>query len=148
MRQTLFAFLLAMTLVGSALADALDDGRTAHMRGDYETAWRLLEPLADEGNAVAQFYLGFMYRSGQGVSRSANAAWKWYRRAADQGLAEAQNNLGAMYRNGQGVWRDYAEAQSWYRRAAVQGLALAQYNLGTLYANGLGVLHVKARRPP
>jgi len=95
--------------------------------------------LADQGNAVAQNNLGFMYDQGLGVPRDYAQAVVWYRKAADQGDAAAQNNLGRMYVGGQGVPRDYAQAVVWLRKAAEQGNALGQVNLGTMYDHGHGV---------
>nr|WP_271873207.1 tetratricopeptide repeat protein [Rubripirellula sp.] len=94
---------------------------------------------AESGDATAQFNLGKMYESGQGVPQDYADAMKWYRLAADQGYAKAQINIGVMYDNGQGVPQDYAEAMKWYRLAADQGFAAAQYNLGVMYAIGQGV---------
>ena len=44
------------------------DATAAYSRGDYTTAYRLWKPLADQGNAYAQFSLGTMYRFGKGVA--------------------------------------------------------------------------------
>ena len=52
---------------------------------------------AEQGYADAQFSLGLMYDSGQGVAQNYVEAAKWYRRAAEQGEAAARNNLGIMY---------------------------------------------------
>ena len=68
------------------------------------------KPLAEQGQAEAQFYLGLIYYMGQGISEDYAEAFKWFRKAADQGLAQAQNNLGIMYETGQGVPKDYKEA--------------------------------------
>ena len=94
---------------------------------------------AESGDATAQFNLGVMYQSGQGVPQDYADAMKWYRLAADQGDEDAQNNLGVMYAKGQGVPQDYAEAVKWYRMAAEQGEAVAQNNLGLMYDEGQGV---------
>ena len=51
---------------GSAWAD-LDDGLTSYQRGDYATAFREWLPLAEQGDALAQQYLGNMYATGRGV---------------------------------------------------------------------------------
>jgi hypothetical protein len=64
-----------------------------------------LEPLAELGEADAQYYLGGMYHNGEGVNQDYKTAVKWYRLAADQGLAKAQDNLGFMYQQGDGVSR-------------------------------------------
>ena len=94
---------------------------------------------AESGDATAQFNLGVMYQSGQGVPQDYADAMKWYRLAADQGDEDAQNNLGVMYAKGQGVPQDYAEAVKWFRLAADQGHAWAQDSLGVMYKNGDGV---------
>ena len=120
-----------------AFAD--EEGVTAHEQGVYATALRLLRPLAEQGEASAQYNLGLMFDNGQGVPQDYATAVSWYRKAAEQGHAAAQNNLGAMYAHGQGVPQDYAAAASWYRKAAEQGNAMAQYNLGVLYDDGQGV---------
>lgn len=123
----------------AANAIVLKDVADAYVKGDYATALRLLRPVADQGDASAQYFLGLMYQRGNGVPQDYTAAVKWYRKAADQGYALAQNNLGFLYVNGTGVPQNYAEALKWYRPAADQGLALAQYNLGIMYENGDGV---------
>ena len=94
---------------------------------------------AEKGSANAQFNLGAMYDSGDGVPEDDAQAAKWYQQAADQGHVNAQFNLGVMYARGEGVTENAAEAASWYRKAADQGDYRAQYNLGVLYANGEGV---------
>jgi len=88
----------------------LQAGVDAYNRGDYETALKKFLPLAEQGDAAAQFNLGKMYRKGQGVSLDYAEAMKWYRLAADQGRAAAQNNLGGMYAEGRGVLQDYVLA--------------------------------------
>ena len=58
---------LMLTVCGSiARAGPLEDGFSAQQRGDYTSALRLWRPLAEQGNAVAQGLLGFMYQQGQG----------------------------------------------------------------------------------
>ncbi len=97
------------------------------------------EEAAQQGDALAQTNLGFMYAKGRGVEQDYTKAVSWYRKAAQQGDALAQANLGLMYVQGQGVEQDDEEAVSWYRKAAEQGDALAQTNLGLMYAQGRGV---------
>jgi uncharacterized protein len=72
---------------------------------------------------MAQYNLGFMYASGQGVPQDYAEAVKWYRLSAAQGDAMAQSNLGVMYVNGQGVPQDYVQAHMWFNLAAAQGNA-------------------------
>lgn len=42
-------------------------GMDTNNRGDYATVLREWRPLAEEGNAVAQYNLGLQYVRGQGV---------------------------------------------------------------------------------
>ena len=130
----------ALFLAGSQLAaQDFDEGLKAYDAGDYDTAVREWEPLAEQGNVEAQYNLGLMYYNGQGLTQNSAKAVKWYRLAAEQAYADAQLNLGAMYRNGQGVPEDFVRAAKWYRLAAEQGNAIAQDNLGVLYYFGDGV---------
>jgi TPR repeat protein len=94
---------------------------------------------AEQGDAEAQFNLGFCYDDGRGVTKNYGEAVKWYRKAAEQDYAPAQFNLGYCYANGQGVRKDKAEAVKWFRKAAEQNYAPAQSNLGYCYDNGRGV---------
>jgi TPR repeat protein len=120
-------------------AKTINEAFAAYGRGDYATALRLLRPLADKGNANAQYNLGNMYMDGQGVPQNDAEAVKWFRRAADQGFIDAQSNLGGMYMDGRGVPLNHAEALKWLRLAAHQGDPEAQANLGNMYIKGNGV---------
>ncbi|HJM83237.1 MAG TPA: tetratricopeptide repeat protein [Nitrospinota bacterium] len=143
MRRTAITLLITFAvLLGSAgvswSAD-LDKGFAAHKRGDYKTALREFKPLAKQGDALAQNYLGYMYEKGQGVVKDDKTAVKWYTLAAKQGHADAQNNLGEMFYNGLGVVQDFKTAVKWLTLSAEQGYAGAQNNLGGNYYNGQGV---------
>ena len=117
MKRIALAAVLLVTLVGPARA-GFDEGVAAYNRGDYATALKEFRPLAEQGHAIAQFNLGYMYLKGQGVTQDYAEAVKWFRLAAEQGDADAQFNLGVMYNNGYGVTQDYAEAVKWFRLAA------------------------------
>lgn len=96
----------------------------AHDRADYASALRVWLPLAKEGNAEAQSYVGEIYEKGLGLSPDYATAAGWYRRAAEQGYAAAQINLGQLYELGLGVPRDLQAAQRWYRQASGLGEAV------------------------
>lgn len=135
-----FGILLSVLALGAqAWAGPLDDAGAAYARGDYTTALQLYGPLADQGDASAQFVLSFMYDTGKGVPENNAEAVKWYRLAADQGDAVAQSKLGIMYAEGQGVPQNDAEAVKWFRLAADQGEVVAQVRLGLMYDFGRGV---------
>ena len=96
-------------------------GLTAYQRGDFATALRELEPLAEQGNASAQFLLSRIYAHGQGVPQDYKTAVKWLTLAAKQGVAGAQRNLGVMYAKGEGVPQDSFYAHMWANIAASNG---------------------------
>jgi TPR repeat protein len=102
-KSTIVVLILAVGVAASAAAGPLEDGANAGKRGDYATAMRLLRPLADEGNAQAQYNVGEMYENGWGRPHDNSAAAHWYQKAADQGYATAQMALGHMYNFGFGV---------------------------------------------
>jgi uncharacterized protein len=138
-RVTLAASLTLVTMVAIAVAGPFEDALAAAQSGDYSTANWLLRPLADQGDAIAQYDLGFMHDTGHGVMQDYGEAMRWYRLAANQGNALAQYDLGFMYANGHGVPQGYAEAAKWYLLSAEQGCTWAQFYLGFFLANGQGV---------
>ena len=119
--------MLALTLIALGCSGRTPDAITEIRR------------QAEQGDADAQFSLGVMYDTGEGVPQDYGEALRWYRLSANQGYANAQYNLGNMYRNGEGVSQDDGEAARWYRLAADQGHAGAQYNLALMYGTGRGV---------
>ena len=123
MRIIIFVLLMLSTIVSAQKMFSFDD----------------IKALAEQGEAYAQYNLGVIHDSGNGVPENDAEAVKWYRLAAEQGFAYAQSNLGVMYANGDGVPENDAEAVKWYRLAAEQGFAAAQSNLALMYARGESV---------
>ena len=118
-------------------ADALQEGYAAYKAKDYKTALAKLKPLAAQGNAKAQYDVGFMYATGSGIAKDENQAISWLRKSAELGYPEAQFTLGDLYQKGlMGLAKDEKQSVAWYRKAAEQGHALAQNNLGTIYQVG------------
>ena len=99
----------------------LGGGYQSYLKKDYRAAYNEWLPLAELGDAEAQYNLGVMYDEGAGMDQDLAAAADWYRKAAEQGFMDAQTNLGIMYYHGQGVARNHAEAARWFRQAASQG---------------------------
>ena len=86
----------------------------ALQRGDYRVAAGLFYPLAQRGDARAQYNLGLLYASGLGVEQDYQAALKWHRMSAVQGHAGGQNELAQMYAKGQGVQPNQVLAYVWF----------------------------------
>jgi TPR repeat protein len=139
LKQFIAGVVVALTLTSMAVAGEFEEGAQAYYSSDYATALRLWQPLAEQGDAMAQHALALMYTNGEGVPQDFREAVRWYRLAAEQGYSSAQYILGRMYDHGEGVPQDHAEAAKWYRLAAEQGELLSQTGLGVLYANGRGV---------
>ncbi len=128
----LIAAILVLSLSGgAALADFEAGLRAANLR-DYAGALRQWRPLAETGEARAQYHLGMLHEEGRGVARDFAEAARWYRRAAMQGHAQAQNALGILTVKGQGVARDPVEAFKWFTLAAHNGDGFAGRNLEKL----------------
>ena len=105
-----------------------EKGSTAYSQGDYATAIKEWRPLAEQGNASVQFYLGIMYNKGKGVLQNYQTSVKWFTLAAEQRNASAQFNLGVMYANGNGVIQDNIYAHMWWNIAASSGNSKAAEN--------------------
>ncbi len=97
-------------------------GYEAYKSGDYKTAYAILKPLAEQGHAEAQSYLGDMHNWGQGVKDDDAEAIKWYSKAAKQGHAEAQHWLGRVYKNRRGVPQNNIYAYMWLSIADTNGV--------------------------
>ena len=67
---------------GPAVAGPFEDGEAAFSKGDYATALRLWQPLAQQGDARAQNGLGALYQRGLGVPQDLAEAMRWYQKAA------------------------------------------------------------------
>ncbi len=120
-----------LLLAAPASAD-VKSGVDRWMRGDYAGAVAEWRPMADRGDADAQFNLGQAYKLGRGVTANAGLAQNWYEKAAKQGHEQAQVNVGLLlYNNGR-----RQEAMPWIRKAADLGDPRAQYILGTELFNG------------
>jgi len=120
------------------IANRYDVGRNG-VEQDRAQALDWYRKAAVQGDANAQFSIGFIYAHGLGVQQDYAQALDWYKKAADQGEATAQVNVGRMYAEGLGVQKDDAQALIWYRKAAEQGGADAQESLGDIYRKGEGV---------
>ena len=128
MKRLVIVTALAVGLAMPAWGQDSDAGFAAYERGDYPAALKEWRPLAEQGNAYAQFNLGFMHGNGEGVAQDDAEAVEWYRRAAEQGLVVAQHNLGLMYAKGEGVLQDYVQAHKWFNLAAIRGSDEARDN--------------------
>src|SRR6185503_11457379 len=82
-------------------APSVRAGVEAWQAGNYAVAIGNWRPLADRGDADAQYNIAQAYFLGRGVPQNSNLAEQWYQRAARQGHEEAQANYGLLlFQNG------------------------------------------------
>lgn len=141
-----FALRLAnfVALGASASAGDLDVVAAAMSSAEIAEAQQRAREWAErravaQGQAGAQYSLGWMYAHGHGVPQDDTEAISWFRRAAQQGHQHSQYWLGWMYAHGRGIPQDDTEAIKWFRLAAEAGDRDARYTLGLMYADGRGV---------
>ena len=131
------ALVLAVGLAGSVAAGPYEDGTAAAKRGDYDTAVRLIRPLADQGDSSAKTFLGQLFRNGMAAAerRDYDTAVRLIRPLANQGDSSAKTFLGQLFRNGTVAGRrgDYDTAMRIMRPLAEQGDSPAQTFLAHLF---------------
>ena len=90
-KRILAGVVLTLMLTGGAAAGPFEDGGAALKRGDYAEALRLWRPLADQGDANAQYMLGIMYANGRGVPQNDVQAHMWFNLAASRAPASERD---------------------------------------------------------
>lgn len=113
MKKLTWAAGLTLALLGGASQADLQAGLGAMGRSDYAMALAELRPLADRGNAEAQFNLGQMYTYGWGVKKDLTQATQWYREAADRGHDRARVMLVNLCEQGLNAEENRPDAQKW-----------------------------------
>jgi TPR repeat protein len=88
---------------------------------DYIAAVKWFKKAADQGNSLAQYNLGVIYKDGQGVAKNITSSAKWFKLAAEQGDAQAQNQISLMYGLGEGVIQDNIYAYMWANLSVING---------------------------
>ena len=115
-------------------------GISAYNNGDFITALKEFNHLAEEGHALSQYYLGRIYFNGEGVPKDTLEGIKWYKLSAEKtGNSILEYTLGEIYHLGIGVLYDDKEAVQWYKLSAEKGYHLAQFKLSTMFFSGSGV---------
>lgn len=76
--------------VSPAAAERYEDGISAYKRNEFDKSIKTLRPLAEKGDARAQYMLGRHYQFGQGTKADRAEAYFWYRRAETKGHLEAK----------------------------------------------------------
>ena len=107
---------------------------------DYNVySQELMNAAIKQGDAKAQFALGYLYYYGQTVPQSFSLAAKYLKMAADKGLAEAQCKIGLCYADGLGTDKNEMFAFKYFQKAHLKGNVEATVYLAWCYFNGFGV---------
>ncbi len=133
-----YKYLVAPILIASLAvpvsAQSVKAGIEAWQKADYSAAVAIWRPLAEKGDADAQFNLGQAYRLGRGVPINLAAAQSWFERAADKGHIDAETTLGLLlFQNG-----NHIGGLRWLKAASDQGEPRAMLVYGTALFNGDG----------
>jgi TPR repeat protein len=154
-RFLLFSLLLCFVFPVLSNAEQLEDAKAAVENKDFEKAYELLCPLAEEDNAEAQTILGSLYINGQGVEKDITKGLSWIMKAATQGYelarvralnlcmdiakqgdAAAMYNVGYMCLNGWGGEQDANDCIEWLETAAKLGHIRSAKVLSQIYTKG------------
>ncbi len=135
--------------------DDLKKAKRAYRSGNYERAVKLFQSESEDGNIVADWYLGNMYRQGLGVPRNDAMAYSYYSRVAEtydpdeddhnrlRIAVDAMVRLADYKRTGAvnaGLQPDpHAAAEVYLRIATTYGHPAAQYALGVMNIRGEGM---------
>ena len=129
--------LVAIALFFSSITRAdYEDGVNAAFDGDFDTAYLEFSAAAQDGLDLAQYNLGILYFTGQGVAQNLEQALRWTEAAANQGHVNAQFNLGSLYLEGQGTRQNNVLGIDWFTRAAHSGHPSAAFALAKMYQQG------------
>ncbi len=124
--------ILAATMTSPLAAQSVKAGIAAWQKQDYSAAVAIWRPLAEKGDADAQFNLGQAYRLGRGVSLNLAVAQTWLERAANSGHVDAETTLGLLlFQNG-----NHTGGLRWLKAAADKGEPRALLVYGTALFNG------------
>ncbi|MFH1157912.1 MAG: SEL1-like repeat protein [Pseudomonadota bacterium] len=118
------------------LARAYDKGHCG-FPADKKKAREGYLKAAERGYAPAQYQMGEIYFTGDGVAPDYPEAKKWYLSASSQDDGLSQLRLGFLYAEShfKGLTADYAEAEKWFLKAAEKNAGDARFRLGNFYRN-------------
>ena len=135
--------------------DDLKRAKKAYSKGQYDRAMKFFRRSSEDGNIVADWYLGHMYRMGRGVARDDATAYSYYSRVAEQYdpdepdqnrlriTVDAMVRIADYQRSGvasAGIAQNPASAARTYLKiATAYGHPAAQYALGVMSIKGQGM---------
>lgn len=105
---------------------------------DYQKAYEIFLPLAENDNAESQYYLSRIFARGLLDKADHDMAFYWAKRSAANNYPLADYRLGDIYRLGRVTDKDFHLAYKHTKIAAEADIKGAQYDLALHYEHGLG----------
>ena len=98
------------------------------IKQDTELGIKMIEELANAGDADSQYGMGCYYRGTFGNTPDYNKAIKWFKLAADNDQPWACNMLAYMYAKGEGTVKDFSKAHALIKEAKSKAKWSGQLN--------------------
>ena len=136
-RHVIRMLAVALALAVSPVSAQLKEGAIAYSRGDFATAVRRLQPLAQEGHATAQYLLGAALVNAQPPLANVAEGESWLKKSAERGNLAAMRDLGKLNAFGKQP-SDRAQAAQWLRASADRADTESQHLLGLLFLDAEG----------
>lgn len=131
--------LLIMLSFSTPVVCGFVEGEEAFNQQHYSQAFSEFLPLANQGDFRSQYYVGYLYLNGYGVTQDSKEAIRYLQKAVDQNYDMAQSLMAFLYSEGQVLPKDKKKALSLYQKASEQNNISANLNLGVMYYMGDGV---------
>ncbi len=140
--------LVYLTIVCTLNAQSYDVRRAKYRieDGQYVEAAKILRPLAENGDAEAQFWAAELFREGKGVMKSEKQAEAYYLKAARQGHERATLSLASLYdwrgerQKAKDILREVilirnpnTEGKAGEPKSLLKEKSILRYTLGSLY---------------
>jgi TPR repeat protein len=106
-------------------AGLLEAGMTAHEQQDYKQAYELLLPIAEQGDAQAQYYVGTMLVDGMGVTADTAKGVQLLEQAVSNKHYKAAITRGKNYLSGYGVEMD---TEKWAKNLQISERLATEYD--------------------
>ncbi|HVE43613.1 MAG TPA: hypothetical protein VNC84_00550 [Gammaproteobacteria bacterium] len=99
MKKSILCFSVCWLTACAHLANesAVQQGQRYFEQGYYKRAMHTLLPAACDGNAKAEYAVGYMYYYGYGVGQDTDVGYVWIQRSAHQHYQPAVTALNMMH---------------------------------------------------
>ncbi|MDT7526965.1 sel1 repeat family protein [Pseudidiomarina sp. GXY010] len=94
----------------TASASSKSDCQLAFGGDDHQKTWSTCLPLAEQGEPMAQAFIGLMYQYGYGTEQDFTKAIEWYTKSINNGDMRSLELLADLYRLGYGTNQDLNKA--------------------------------------